>query len=159
NIAATIPPCNSNWWVGQTPIKGGDVGDTNLVDFGRIWAAAFQMCAGGQGGDLQGAKSTNERWANAIGSAAAHEAAHNYGLSHDMGDQPLSPGEDAWQHHLMKGGNSYTWDTRAKRRHFSDYEYSVLAHNIGLAMDTMWNWDFTNPNSGTAPNATKLRMQ
>ena len=37
-------------------------------------------------GALRGNHSTLERWANSIGSTAAHEAGHNYGLSHADGD-------------------------------------------------------------------------
>ncbi|MBX9776678.1 MAG: hypothetical protein K2Y71_20055 [Xanthobacteraceae bacterium] len=144
---------------GQSKVEGGDTGDLNHVDFARVWAGAFQQCATGVGGALRDGNSTTERWANSIGSTIAHEAGHNYGLSHLDGG-PHRPGEDSWSHHLMRAGTgSYTWHHRAKRRHFSDHEYSVLAANVGLAMGTMWNWDFINPNAPIVPNAAKLRME
>jgi hypothetical protein len=156
-IPSSSSPC-WRYWFGMTKIQGGDVGDANPVDAGRVWAGTYQKCAGMAGGALQGSKSTTERWANSIGSVAAHEAAHNYGVSHADGDV-LGVFEDIWTNHLMKGQDPYKFEARAKRRHFSDHEYSVLAANVGLAMDTMWNWDFTNPNDGTTPNAVKLRME
>ena len=128
------------------------------MDYARVWAGTYQTCAGRfSGGALNGSDSTVERWANSIGSTAAHEAGHNYGLSHADGEVPLTPGEDAplspedaRKHHLMRAGSvngmlAYSFDDRARGRHFSDHEYSVLASNVGLAMDTMWNWDFINP--------------
>lgn len=144
---------------GQSKVEGGDALDSIDVDFSRVWAGAFQQCATGSGGALNGGNSTLQRWAESIGSTVAHEAAHNYGLSHLDGG-PHSPGEDSWAHHLMRSGQgTYTWSHRAQRRHFSDFEYSKLAANIGLAMDTMWNWDFINPNGPSQPNAVKLSME
>jgi len=151
-------PC-TNPLRGQSKVEGGDPNDGNPIDFSRVWAGAFQACATGPHDALGGSNSTTERWANSIGSTIAHEAGHNYGLSHADGEVAISFGEDSYSHHLMRAGAAYTWTMRAKRRHFSDHEYSVLAHNVGLAMDTMWNWDFTNPNDITTPKAAKLRME
>jgi hypothetical protein len=157
NVVSTQPACQDHWWTGQAQTLGGDTGDVLPVDYARVWAGTYQTCAGGPtGGALHGGNSTLERWANSIGSTAGHEAAHNYGLSHADGDFPLAPGEDAFTHHLMRAGGAYNFGHRAERRHFSDHEYSVLASNVGLTMDTMWNWDFINPNAATG---TKLRME
>lgn len=162
NVVSTSPACDGPWWAGQAQTIGGDTGDALPLDYARVWGGTYQTCAGGLvGGELHGSKSTLERWANSIGSTAAHEGGHNYGLSHADGEFPLEYGEDARKHHLMRAGAlngmlTYTFDDRAERRHFSDHEYSVVASNVGLAMDTMWNWDFINPSATTG---TKLRME
>ena len=159
NVESTSPfACKDHWWNGQAQTLGGDTGDTKAVDFARVWAGTYQTCAGGPTtrGELRDNHSTLERWANSIGSTAAHEAGHNYGLSHHDGNEPRAPGEDAVAHHLMRGGGAYTFHERAERRHFSNHEYSVLASNVGLAMDTMWSWEFINPSAATG---TKLRME
>ena len=157
NVVPTSPACQDHWWTGQAQTLGGDTGDALPVDYARVWAGTFQTCAGGPtGGALHGSNSTLERWANSIGSTAAHEAGHNYGLSHADGDVPVAPGEDAYTHHLMRAGSAYSFTDRTEPRHFSDHEYSVVASNVGLAMDTMWNWDFINPSAATG---TKLRME
>jgi hypothetical protein len=127
-----------------------DTGDTIAVDFAHEWAGTYQGVHGGPGGALNGVNSTLERWARAIGGTAAHEAGHNYGLSHADG-LPLSPGEDPLVHHIMASGTHYSGEDRAGyRRHFSDHEYSILAANVGLSVQTVWNWDFVNPNAQTA---------
>jgi hypothetical protein len=158
NVVSTSDvACPVPWWIGQAQTIGGDTGDAIPVDYARVWAGTYQTCAGRPpGGALNGSDSTVERWANSIGSTAAHEAGHNYGLSHHDGDEPLAAGEDAVTHHLMRAGPAYSFGDRAERRHFSDHEYSVLASNVGLAVDTMWNWDFINPSAATG---TKLRME
>jgi hypothetical protein len=160
NVPLTSPPCNDRYWLGQSQTVGGDVGDAIPVDYARVWAGTFQTCAGRPPrGQLSGSLSTVERWADAIGSTAAHEAAHNYGLSHDDG-LPIRDTEDEWFRHLMRDGQgTYTWKHRADRRHFSDHEYSLLAANVCLAMDTMWSWDFINPNGGSTPNAKSLKIE
>jgi hypothetical protein len=132
-----------------------DTGNATPVDFAYVWGATYQGLYGGAGGALNGANSTLERWARSIGGTAAHEAGHNYGLSHNDG-LPLAAGEDPLVHHIMASGSHYSGEDRAGyRRHFSDHEYSVLASNVGLSVQTIWNWDFVNPNAQTA---TKLRM-
>jgi hypothetical protein len=131
---------------GQSNTAGGDPGDSKPVDFARVWGGYYNC----SDLDLQLAG-----WANSIGGTAAHEAAHNYGLSH--ADGTLSKfGEDGFEHHLMQDGDTYSHSDRAKRRHFSDFETSLLARRVGLAMDTMWTWEFINPNAQTA---RKLRME
>src|SRR6202035_5172923 len=50
--------------------------------FARVWAGTYQTMLGGAGGQLNGANSTLERWAFAIGGTAAHEGGHTYGLIH-----------------------------------------------------------------------------
>lgn len=132
-----------------------DTGDATAVDFARVWAGTYQVLAGGAGGALNGANSTVERWARSIGGTSAHEGGHNYGLSHADG-LIVKPGEDALTRHIMASGSHYSDEQRAGfRRHFSDNEYSILAANVGLSVQTMFNWDFTNPNAQTA---VKLRM-
>ena len=59
-----------------------DLGDAFAVDSARVWAGTYQDVGGGAGGALNGASSTLQRWARGIGGTAAHEAGHNYGLSH-----------------------------------------------------------------------------
>ena len=131
---------------------GDHSSDATLVDFGRVWAGSFQSCDTGQGEPLH--QATTREWAEAVGSTAAHEGGHNYGLAHKDG-LPIAEREDDFFFHLMREGKSYFPTERTKARHFSDAEYAILARNIGLAMDTMWNWEFTNPNAKTG---VKLRM-
>lgn len=132
-----------------------DTNDGTAVDFARVWAGTYQTQYGGTGGALNGANSTLERWARSIGGTMAHEAGHNYGLAHSDG-LPLAPGEDPLVHHIMASGSHYSGEDRAGfRRHFSDHEYSILASNVGLSIQTMWNWDFINPN---AQAGSKLRI-
>jgi hypothetical protein len=132
---------------GQSNTAGGNPGNTTPIDFARIWAGSYNC----SNIDMELAG-----WANSIGGSVAHEAAHNYGLSHADGDEYLTTGEDDFRHHLMKEGTRYTAGERARPRHFSDFETSVLARNVGLAMDTMWTWNFINPN---AEAVAKLRME
>jgi len=35
-------------------------------------------------------------------------------------------------------------------RHFSDQDYGILANNVGLTLQSLWNFDFVNPNAATA---------
>jgi hypothetical protein len=131
---------------------GDHSSDATLVDFGRIWAGSFQSCGTGLGQPLH--QATTREWGETIGSSAAHEGGHNYGLAHKDG-LPIAGGEDGYYFHLMRAGDSYDLGDRTKARHFSDAEYAILARNVGLAMDTMWDWEFTNPN---AKAGVKLRM-
>jgi hypothetical protein len=95
---------------------------------------------------LNGANSTLERWAFSIGGTAAHEAGHTYGLTHANGATVL-PGEDPLGTHIMPAGPSVTPEERAgSRRHFDDTSFGILAANVGLSVETIHNWDFTNPN-------------
>ena len=129
-----------------------DTGDATAIDYARVWAGTYQQ---ENNGALTGANSTLERWARSIGGTAAHEGGHNYGLGHSDGI-PVAAGEDALTRHVMASGSHYTDEQRAGyRRHFSNHEYEVLAANIGLSVQTMWNWDFINPNAQTA---TKVRI-
>jgi hypothetical protein len=122
-----------------------DIGDTTDVGNARVWAGTYQNSAGFPGGALEGSNSTSTRWGNAIGGTAAHEVGHNYGLVHNT---TTLPGEDAFGRHLMPAGSDVTQEERAGyRRHFSDTEFSTLAANIGLSIQTMHNWDLVNPNS------------
>lgn len=132
-----------------------NIGDSEQVDYAHEWAATYQGMYGGASGALNGANSTLERWADSIGGTAAHEGGHTYGLQHSDG-LPVAPGEDALTRHLMASGDHYDGEQRAGyRRHFSDHEYAVLAANVGLSVQTIWNWDFVNPN---AQSANKLVM-
>ena len=125
-----------------------DTGDGTAVDYSYVWGKTYQDWTGGPGGALNGANSTLDRWANSIGGTAAHEAGHNYGLAHNT---TLAPGEDTYKHHVMPAGGSLNAEDRAGyRRHFSDGECSTLAANVGLSLQTMWNWDMVNPNAAAA---------
>ena len=125
-----------------------DVGDPTDLGFARVWAGTYQASAGFPGGALEGPNSTVARWARAIGGTAAHEAGHTYGLSHNT---TTLPGEDDFGRHLMPAGSDVTQEERAGyRRHFSDTEFSTLAADVGLSIQTMHNWDLVNPNSQTA---------
>src|ERR1043166_822774 len=135
-----------------------DTGDSIGVDFARVWAGTYQNTAGAAGGALNGASSTLERWAFSIGGTVAHEAGHTYGLAHNddflqsdltcnNGVDETRPGEDPLTHHLMARGCHFTDEQRAGyRRHFSDVTFGILASNVGLSVETIHNWDFTNPN-------------
>jgi hypothetical protein len=146
-----------------------DTGDSIDIDFARVWAGTYTSCEGGTGtpgacsmtSSLTGANATLERWAQAIGGTAAHEAGHTYGLAHtdddppgDSGGQPGPaplPGEDSFHRHLMPAGYNLTGDDRATfRRHFSDRTFGLLATNVGLSIQTMHNWDLINPNAASA---------
>lgn len=130
--------------------KRVDVNDLEAQDYARAWAGSYQDAAGGAGGELEGALSQLERWARAIGGTVAHEAGHGYGLSHADGTT-TTPGEDAIEHHLMADGQNYTLEQRAGyRRHFSDWEYTLLATSVGLSVQTMQRWRLTNPNMASA---------
>jgi len=132
-----------------------DAGDATLSDVARIWAGVYQSLAGGVGGELNGANSTLQRWAFSIGGSTAHEAGHNYGLSHANGAL-VATGEDALTRHLMPAGGSISLEQRASfRRHVNNIDFSTLAANVGLSIQTMHNWDLTNPNNVAA---SQLRM-
>src|ERR1700681_266609 len=148
-----------------------DIGDSIDIDFARVWAGTFTKCEGLAPaqtctfGSLTGPNDTRDRWAQAIGGTAAHEGGHTYGLAHtdddpnpDFAMQPglgITPGEDAFNRHLMPAGGDLTGEDRTSyRRHFSDRTFGILAQNVGLTIDTMHNWDFTNPNAGDAHSLT-----
>jgi hypothetical protein len=131
-----------------------DIGDAALIDHGRVWGGVYANVCGTPGGPLDGANNTVERWANGIGGTAAHEAGHNYGLSHST---VLHAGEDPIVNHIMPaGGNIPCTDRVGHLRHFSDEDYGILANNVGLTVQSLANWDFINPN---ANNASGLRME
>jgi hypothetical protein len=125
-----------------------DTDDATAVGYARVWGGEFQDRMGPSGtGALHGANSTLQRWARAFGGTTAHEAGHSYGLSHTHGATTV-PGEDAYSRHIMPAGPTLTHEQRVGyRRHFSDTEFSVLASNAGLSIQTMHNWDLVNPNS------------
>jgi len=135
-----------------------DLGDADNQDYARVFAGSFDGAYGGSGGALDGTNSTLERWARAIGHTTTHEAGHNYGLGHcDAGSQT---GEDGPRNHIMNTSNpansgctfnGVTAEDRAsRRRHFSDQSYGLLAHNVGLNIMAVYNWDFINPNADAA---------
>lgn len=138
---------------------GSNTGDADPQDHTRVWAGSFDSAYGGTGEALNGTNSTLERWATAIGSTTSHEAAHNYGITHCEAGSLV--GEDTETNHIMNTGNvsgqgcSYTntvnGDDRAgTRRHFSDQSYQLLAHNVGLNIMSVYNWDIINPNAEDA---------
>ncbi|HEY0156195.1 MAG TPA: hypothetical protein VGF28_02790 [Thermoanaerobaculia bacterium] len=129
-----------------------DTGDADVTDHARVWADSYGDVA--TGGELSGSNATLQRWANGIGGTASHEGGHTYGLAHSNDITPR-PGEDADTRHIMRAG--VTVGTRVGgRRHFSDTGFGLLAANVGLAVQTVHNWDFTNPNS---VDARELRME
>ncbi len=125
-----------------------DIGDADAQDYARVYAASFLDAYGGTGGALEGTNSTLERWARAIGHTTSHEAGHNYGLGHgDAEPRPGSAEDQATNHVMATASTGLTGEIRAsRRRHFSDTGYEILAHNIGLHIKTLHNWDFVNPN-------------
>lgn len=136
-----------------------DVGDADSQDYARVWSKSFLDSYGGAGGALNGNKSNLERWANAIGATAAHEAGHNYGLYHENATPVPGSAEDNITNHVMATNNlGLTGELRAGlRRHFSDTSYEILAHNVGLTVSTIHNWDFVNPNNIDA-HALRLKL-
>jgi hypothetical protein len=131
--------------------QNADINNSIAQDYARVWAGTYKSTYGPGGSNpplvLSGAGSTLDRWANAIGGTASHEAGHNFGLVHST---VLRPGEDALQNHLMPAGPSVDGTHRVANRHFSDESYEILAHNIGLNTFTVTNWDFINPNAQEA---------
>ncbi len=153
NVVAVGTDANGTTW-GQA--QAVDVGDPTAADFARVWAGTYQSTAGGAGGALNGANSTLERWGFSIGGTTAHEAGHNYGLSHANGAN-MQPGEGAVGRSIMPQGSVVTDEERASfRRFFNDITFSILAANVGLSIQTMHNWDFVNPNSSAA---SRLRIE
>ncbi len=131
-----------------------DIGDAAVVDHSRVWGGSYGVFCGTPGNVLDGANNTLDRWAMGIGGTAAHEAGHNYGLSHST---TLHAGEDPLVNHLMPSGNNIPCADRVGHlRHFSDQDYGILANNVGLTIQSLANWDFINPN---ASNARGLRME
>lgn len=128
-----------------------DTGDAHVIDHARVFGGSYGVFCGSE---LSGGGNTLDRWALGIGGTAAHEAGHNYGLSHSA---TLHAGEDAFTNHIMPAGPSMPCTDRVShRRHFSDQDFGILANNVGLTLQSLANWDFINPNSGTA---SRLRMQ
>ena len=184
---ASPPPRRSTIAIGSDNTGGGawglaqevDTGDSIAVDFARVWAGEYTACEGAAPnpanpsttvcttGSLTGSNNTLDRWAQAIGGTAAHEAGHTYGLSHTDDDPSTDPfdgqagpapllGEDSYTRHLMPAGYFLSGENRASyRRHFSDRTFGLLATNVGLSVQTMHNWDLANPN---ATAARSLRM-
>ena len=130
-----------------------DIDDDDVQDYARVWAGSFDAAYGGSGGALNGSNSTLERWARAIGHTTSHEAGHNYGLGHTDSRFRTGTSEDGQKNHVLATGSEggLTGEDRAsRRRHFSDTSYEILAHNIGLNVKTLYNWDFANPNDTDA---------
>lgn len=127
-----------------------DLNDAVAIDFARVWAGTYQSKAGGAGGALQGVNSSLDRWAFSIGGTAAHEGGHTFGLSHADGAN-MAPGEGGVGTSIMPQGSLLSDEQRACcRRRFNDVTFSLLASNVGLSIQTIHNWDFTNPNSSAA---------
>jgi hypothetical protein len=144
--------------------------------YARVWAGYYKKCEGGSfvngvlgppcppTKELSGNNATVENWAQAIGGTAAHEAGHTYGLLHtdedppngpdEPGPQP-TPGEDPYNRHLMPAGEYILAKDRVEqRRHFGDRTYGILATQIGLAVQTMHNWDLQNVNKAAGHQLT-----
>jgi hypothetical protein len=150
NLFGTSEPSPSN-------PSSPDVGNARLIDHARVWAGSYLATAGpGAGGELAGADSTLARWATAIGGTAAHEAGHTFGLQHGDDVTPRAT-EDVRTRHIMPKGQLLTNEQRVGfRRHFSDITFGVLAANVGLSVQTVHNWDYTNPNN---VDARRLQME
>jgi hypothetical protein len=129
-----------------------DLNDADAQDYSRVYAGSFLDAYGAGTSEpaLSGTNSTLARWATAIGHTASHEAGHNFGLAHS--DSAARTGEDEQNNHVMATGSTgLTGEMRAARnRHFSDTEYEILGHNLGLRVKTLHNWDFVNPNAEDA---------
>jgi hypothetical protein len=135
-----------------------DIGDSLAVDFARTWGGTYQSLSGTgtSGQELAGANSTVQRWAFALGGTAAHEAGHTFGLSHADG-AVVKPGEPDVTTHIMPAGGLVPLSARAGfRRHFDDTTFGILAANVGLSVETLHNFDFTNPNG---VSASSLQLQ
>lgn len=159
----TAPATTGSQWqivgIGSDEEDGGnlfgvaqdvDLNNTDPQDYSRVYARSFDISFGGTGGALNGANSTLQRWATAIGHTVSHEAGHNFGLSHN--NSSPRAGEDETNNHIMATGSTgLTGEIRAARnRHFSDQSYEILGHNVGLKVKTLYNWDFINPNAEEA---------
>lgn len=128
-----------------------DTGDADVIDHARVFGGSYGVFCSAE---LSGAGNTLDRWALGIGGTAAHEAGHNYGLSHSA---TVHSGEDSFLNHIMPAGPSMPCTNRvSQRRHFSDEDFGILANNVGLTVQSLANWDFVNPNSATA---FRLRME
>jgi len=128
-----------------------DTGDADVIDHARVFGGSYGVFCSAE---LSGAGNTLDRWALGIGGTAAHEAGHNYGLSHSA---TVHAGEDSFLNHIMPAGPSMPCTNRvSQRRHFSDEDFGILANNVGLTVQSLANWDFVNPNSATA---FRLRME
>ena len=125
-----------------------DIGDNDPQDFARVWAGSFGNEFTGPGEALAGANSTLNRWARAIGHTTSHEAGHNYGAGHGDSSPRTGTVEDIRTNHVMATGSSgLNGEIRTTvNRHFSDDSYEILAHNVGLNIMSVYNWDFINPN-------------
>lgn len=141
-----------------------DTNDADPQDYARLWSDSFGECTIAEGGTafnaaFSGMNSTLQRWATGIGETAAHEAAHNYGTGHGHSAPRAGSAEDAQNNHIMATGSTgLTGEIRASRdRHFSDTEYEILAHNVGLNIKTLHNWDFVNPND-TSANGMRIKL-
>ena len=131
-----------------------DTGDNDSKDYCRVWAENLESFCGTE---LTGANSTVDRWATAIANLAAHESSHNYGAAH--GEAAPNPGEDtAPNHFIANPAMGATGETIASRlNHHSDTVYERFGHDLGLAIETLHNWDFVNPN-GTDADAMTIRV-
>lgn len=134
-----------------------DTNDSDPQDYARVFARSFKDAYGNN--VLGGGGSTLERWATAIGETTAHEAAHNFGAAHSHSKPRPNSAEDETNWHIMATGSTgLTGEMRAGRdRHFSDTEYEVLGHNVGLHTKTLHNWDFINPND-TGADSLRVKL-
>ncbi|MEQ9498306.1 MAG: hypothetical protein RIT81_15645 [Deltaproteobacteria bacterium] len=126
-----------------------DTDNADPQDYARVWAGEFGSACSGS---LSGTNSTRERWSRGIASTVAHEAGHNFGLAHGNSAPVAGSGEDGQDNHLLATGSTgLTCNERVSLdRHFSDTSFGILAHNLGLNLKTLHNWDFVNPNDTDA---------
>jgi hypothetical protein len=122
-----------------------DYNDACPQDYSRLWIGELQQWAGSN-------LVAPEEWATAISNLIVHEASHNYGTGHADSIPQLNSVEDASGNHFIADPGHGATATRfaTALNHHSDESYEKMAHSMGLAAQTVTNWDFVNPNSVTA---------
>ncbi|HKR25664.1 MAG TPA: hypothetical protein VJS15_10420 [Allosphingosinicella sp.] len=142
-----------------------NTGDSDPQDYVRFWVADLTAWAR-QGGQLQIGIATLEQWATAMANVIVHEVGHNDGTGHaDAAPRP-NTNEDVSTNHFMSPLSPPTNTVFVNAyvnalKHHSDTSYEALAHSVGLAAQTVYNWDFVNPNATRADSftITLLAMQ
>ena len=129
-------------------------GDSDPQDYVRFWVADLGDWAQ-LGGELIGANSTLDRWATGMANIILHELGHNHGTGHADAGPRQGTTEDAAPNHFMSPLNAASPSAFVTAlNHHSDTSYEALAHSVGLAAQTVHNWDFVNPNATSADSFT-----
>lgn len=156
-----LTPTDEQWQIigigsdgpGSSFGRASDVDLNNQVsgDYARVWAGVFEKKMTYFTGPLHGSNSTIERWATGIGGTVSHEGGHNYGLGHENSIPRIGTPETPRNRHILASGNILSFNRRvSQRRHFSDQSYEILAHNVGLNIQSLYNWNLYNPNDEPA---------